>query len=122
MAQHHALRLAGRTGGVDDRREVLLVDQRRAIPEATLRPLVIATSDQLIECENTLASLSLDLHKVAQIRSPLLDLLADIDPSASAEDVIDAILQDVSEFAGTIEQYDDMTIVAVKKLEKNDAT
>jgi serine phosphatase RsbU (regulator of sigma subunit) len=42
--------------------------------------------------------------------------VAGIDPAVSAEDTIQAILQDVTEFAGSAEQYDDMTVVAVKKL------
>jgi serine phosphatase RsbU (regulator of sigma subunit) len=50
----------------------------------------------------------------------LLNLLAGIDSGASAENVIQAILQDVADFVGAAEQYDDMTIVVVKKLEKND--
>ena len=52
----------------------------------------------------------------------LLDAVAGIDPAASAEGVIEAILRDVADFVGNAEQYDDMTIVVVKKLENNDAT
>ena len=39
-----------------------------------------------------------------------------IDSAASAEDVIEAILQDVADFVGNAEQYDDMTAVVLKKL------
>jgi serine phosphatase RsbU (regulator of sigma subunit) len=33
----------------------------------------------------------------------------------NAEKIIEAILQDVAGFVGTAEQYDDMTVVVVKK-------
>ena len=52
----------------------------------------------------------------------MLDAVAAIDPAVSAMDVIEAVLHDVDKFAGSAEQYDDMTIVVVKTLEKNDAT
>jgi serine phosphatase RsbU (regulator of sigma subunit) len=42
--------------------------------------------------------------------------VAGIDSAASADDVIETILQDVSDFVGDAQQYDDMTIVAVKRL------
>jgi serine phosphatase RsbU (regulator of sigma subunit) len=45
----------------------------------------------------------------------LLNLVTGVDSAASAEDVMGAILQDVADFVGTAEQYDDMTIVVVKK-------
>lgn len=47
--------------------------------------------------------------------------MAGVDSSAGAEDVIATILQDVADFEGTVERYDDMTIVVVKRTEKNDA-
>ena len=46
----------------------------------------------------------------------LLKLVNVIDSAVRAEDVIDAILQDVSDYVGTAQQYDDMTIVAVKRV------
>ena len=46
----------------------------------------------------------------------LMKLVAGIDLTASAEDVIGAILQDVADFVGTVQQYDDMTVVVVKKV------
>jgi serine phosphatase RsbU (regulator of sigma subunit) len=46
----------------------------------------------------------------------LVKMMAGIDSAASAEDVIQAVLQDVAEFAGSAEQYDDMTLVVVRKL------
>jgi len=39
-----------------------------------------------------------------------------VESTVNAEGIIDTILQDVSDFVGTAEQYDDMTIVVVKKL------
>ncbi len=61
------------------------------------------------------------LHDAATIEASygterLMNLVAGIDSAAGAEDVIGAILQDVSSFVGSAEQYDDMTIVVVKKL------
>jgi len=46
----------------------------------------------------------------------LLDLVTGIDSAASAEDIIEAILQDVAHFVGDAEQYDDMTVVVVRTL------
>ena len=39
-----------------------------------------------------------------------------IDSALSCREIIDAILKDVTDFTGSAEQYDDMTIVAIKKL------
>ena len=39
-----------------------------------------------------------------------------IDPTTNAEAIIQTILQDVAGFVGSAEQFDDMTVVVVKKL------
>jgi serine phosphatase RsbU (regulator of sigma subunit) len=75
--------------------------------------IIIFYTDGIIEAENSAE----EMYSTER----LLDLVAGIDPSASAEDVIDAILQDVKDFVGSAEQYDDMTIVVVKRLENSDA-
>ena len=46
----------------------------------------------------------------------LIRLVAGMVSTAGAEDVIEAILQDVSGFVDDTERYDDMTVVVVKKL------
>jgi len=46
----------------------------------------------------------------------LMQFMEHMDPDLTPDEVIEAILQDVTEFVGTAEQYDDMTIVIVKKL------
>ncbi len=38
------------------------------------------------------------------------------DDATETEEIIETVLQDVSGFAGSAEQYDDMTVVVVKKL------
>jgi len=52
----------------------------------------------------------------------LIKLVSGMDVAASAEDVIQAILRDVSSFVGNAEQYDDMTIVVVKRLGNGNAS
>jgi sigma-B regulation protein RsbU (phosphoserine phosphatase) len=79
-----------------------------------LRDIVIFYTDGIIEAENEAD----EMYGTER----LLDAVAAIDPAVSAMDVIEAILHDVDQFAGSAEQYDDMTIVVVKTLEKNDAT
>jgi sigma-B regulation protein RsbU (phosphoserine phosphatase) len=74
--------------------------------------VVIFYTDGIIEAENN------DEEIYGTER--LMNLVAGIDSAASAEDVIEAILQDVADFVGNAEQYDDMTVVVVKKLEMND--
>ena len=42
--------------------------------------------------------------------------LSGIDSAMSSNEIIDAILKDVTDFTGTAEQYDDITIVVIRKL------
>jgi len=42
-------------------------------------------------------------------------LTASIDSSLDAREIIEALLQDISRFVGNTEQYDDMTVVVMKK-------
>jgi sigma-B regulation protein RsbU (phosphoserine phosphatase) len=69
---------------------------------------VILYTDGIIEAEN-------DAEEMYGTER-LMKLVTGIDSSASSEDVIQAILRDVSDFVGTAQQYDDMTLVIVKKL------
>jgi sigma-B regulation protein RsbU (phosphoserine phosphatase) len=70
--------------------------------------VVIFYTDGIIEAEN-------GAEEMYGTES-LIDLATGIHPEASAEGVVEAILQDVADFVGTAEQYDDMTVVVVKKL------
>jgi sigma-B regulation protein RsbU (phosphoserine phosphatase) len=70
--------------------------------------IVIFYTDGIIEAENEAE----EMYGTER----LLNLVAGIGTTASAEDVIEAILQDVSDFVGAAQQYDDMTLVIVKKL------
>jgi serine phosphatase RsbU (regulator of sigma subunit)/streptogramin lyase len=81
-------------------------------PDCELRlqtgDIVIFYTDGIIEAENNVE----EMYGTER----LMNLVAGIDSTVSAEDVIEAILQDVSDFVGAAQQYDDMTVVAVKKL------
>jgi serine phosphatase RsbU (regulator of sigma subunit)/ligand-binding sensor domain-containing protein len=68
---------------------------------------VIFCSDGVIEAENEAE----EMYGTER----LLHLVTGIDSAASAEDVIQAILQDVARFTGDAERYDDMTVVVIKK-------
>ena len=70
--------------------------------------IVIFYSDGIIEAENETE----EMYGTER----LMKLVAGIDSAANAEEVIEAILRDVAHFAGNAEQYDDMTIVVVRKL------
>jgi len=69
--------------------------------------LAIFYTDGVIEAENETE----EMYGTER----LVSLVAGMNSSASAEGVIDAILQDVARFVGDAEQYDDMTVVVVKK-------
>jgi len=71
--------------------------------------LLIFHTDGIIEAENKAE----EMYGTER----LIRLVTVIDAASSAKDVIDAILQDVSSFVGNAVQYDDMTIVVVKRLE-----
>jgi len=45
----------------------------------------------------------------------LEQVLERLDPVMDAEKIIETILQDIAGFVGNTEQYDDMTVVVVKK-------
>jgi len=70
--------------------------------------MVIFYTDGIIEAENQAE----EMYGTER----LLNLVTGIDSAASAEYVIEAILQDVAHFVGDAERYDDMTAVVVKKL------
>jgi len=70
--------------------------------------LVIFYTDGIIEAENEAE----EMYGTER----LLNLVASINSAANAEGVIEGILQDVSDFAGSAQQYDDMTVVVIRKL------
>ena len=70
--------------------------------------IVIFYTDGIIEAENEAE----EMYGTER----LMNLMAGIDPAITAEDVIEAILQDVDRFVGAAERYDDMTVVVVKKV------
>jgi sigma-B regulation protein RsbU (phosphoserine phosphatase) len=69
--------------------------------------IVVLYTDGIIEAENEAE----EMYGTER----LLHLVTGIDSAASAEDVMEAILQDVARFTGDAERYDDMTVVVVKK-------
>ena len=77
-----------------------------AIPNAGRKFIFYA--DGIIEAQN-------EAEEMYQTER-LMELVAGMDSAASAEDVIGIILEDVANFVGTAAQYDDMTIVAVRKV------
>jgi len=70
--------------------------------------IVVFYTDGIIEAENS-AKEMYENHR-------LEDFIAGMDSSLNAREIIEALLQDISGFVGNAEQYDDMTIVVVKKL------
>jgi sigma-B regulation protein RsbU (phosphoserine phosphatase) len=70
--------------------------------------IVIFYTDGIIEAENEAE----EMYGTER----LLNLVTGIDSAASAEDVIEAVLQDVSDFVGGAQQYDDMTLVVVRRV------
>ena len=78
--------------------------------ELELKPgdMVVFYTDGIIEAENEAE----EMYGTER----LLNLVTSIGPAASAEDVIEAILKDVSQFVGNAEQYDDMTVVVLEKV------
>ena len=78
--------------------------------ELELRPgdIVVFYTDGIIEAENGAE----EIYSTERLEQ----FTTNMDSSASAEETIQAILQDVSDFVGNAEQYDDMTVVVVKKL------
>jgi sigma-B regulation protein RsbU (phosphoserine phosphatase) len=77
--------------------------------ELKLQPgdTVIFYTDGIIEAENGAE----EMYGTER----LLNMVTGMDPAASAEDVVEDILQDVADFVGIAEQYDDMTVVVVKR-------
>jgi sigma-B regulation protein RsbU (phosphoserine phosphatase) len=70
--------------------------------------VVIFYTDGIIEAENEAEEI--------YGSERLMNLVAGIDSAARAEGVIEFIFQDVSRFVGHAEQYDDMTVVVIRKL------
>jgi len=70
--------------------------------------VVIFYTDGIIEAQNE----SEEMYGTERLKQ----VVAHIDSTMNAEEMIKTILQDVADFVGTAEQYDDMTVVVVKKL------
>jgi sigma-B regulation protein RsbU (phosphoserine phosphatase) len=70
--------------------------------------LVAFYSDGITEAENE----SEDMYGVERLQQ----IIGRMDPAMDAAAIVEAILQDLADFVGNAEQYDDMTVVAVKKL------
>ena len=68
----------------------------------------IFCSDGVIEAENEAE----EIYGAERLEG----CVTGIDSAMGAEEVIEAILKDVSDFAGSAQQYDDMTIFVVKRL------
>jgi sigma-B regulation protein RsbU (phosphoserine phosphatase) len=69
---------------------------------------VIFYTDGIIEAENKVG----EMYGAERLEQ----LVANMNPMMTAKEAIEAILQNVSSFVGNAEQYDDMTVVVVKKL------
>jgi len=69
--------------------------------------IVIFYTDGIIEAENS----AREMYEDQRLR----DFTASIDSSLDAREIIEALLQDISRFVGNTEQYDDMTVVVMKK-------
>ncbi len=107
------IKRGNRTSEVDEDGELplgMMPDVNYPDYELKLQPgdTVVFYTDGIIEAENE------DEEMYGTER--LMALVAVIEPAASAEKVIEAILEDLADFVGSVEQYDDMTIVVVKKL------
>jgi len=70
--------------------------------------IVIFYTDGIIEAENK-AEKMYGTERLEQV-------IMQINPTMNAQQIIKNIWQDVSDFVGSTEQYDDMTVVVVKKL------
>jgi serine phosphatase RsbU (regulator of sigma subunit)/ligand-binding sensor domain-containing protein len=109
------LPLVKRSGGVSEAAEHgelplgMAPDVKYPDHELKLQPgdVVIFYTDGIIEAENGAE----EMYGTER----LLNLATGMDSAASAEDVTEAILQDVADFVGAAEQYDDMTVVVVKR-------
>ncbi len=77
--------------------------------ELTLRPgdVLIFYTDGIIEAENK-AGTMYETHR-------LMRVLSRLDSDMKAAEIMEAIFQDVDDFVSKTEQYDDMTVVVVKK-------
>ncbi|MFC1717659.1 PP2C family protein-serine/threonine phosphatase, partial [Candidatus Poribacteria bacterium] len=69
--------------------------------------IVVLYTDGIIEAENEAE----EMYGTER----LMESVANIDSAMEAAGIIEAIFQDVSDFAGSAQQYDDMTVVVVKK-------
>jgi serine phosphatase RsbU (regulator of sigma subunit)/streptogramin lyase len=70
--------------------------------------IVLLYTDGIIEAENEAE----EMYGAERLERSVVS----IDSTMGAEDIIEAILRDVSDFVGSAQQYDDMTVVVLKKL------
>ncbi|MBM3242052.1 hypothetical protein FJZ31_37750 [Candidatus Poribacteria bacterium] len=70
--------------------------------------IVIFYTDGIIEAENEAE----EMYGAERLEKVVTHIV----PTMTAEGIIETILQDVADFVGAAEQYDDMTVVVVKKV------
>jgi sigma-B regulation protein RsbU (phosphoserine phosphatase) len=70
--------------------------------------VILFYTDGIIEAENEAE----EMYGAERLEKSVTSM----DSTMGAEKIIEAILQDVTHFVGSAEQYDDMTVVVVKKL------
>ncbi|MFC1712800.1 PP2C family protein-serine/threonine phosphatase [Candidatus Poribacteria bacterium] len=71
--------------------------------------IIVFYTDGIIEGENE----SEEMYQIDRLKQSI----EKVSSAMNAEEIIESILQDVASFVGAVEQYDDMTIVVVKKSE-----
>ena len=70
--------------------------------------IVIFYTDGIIEAENKME----EMYGTERLEQTVRQM----NSAMNAEEILKTILQDVTDFVGSTEQYDDMTVVVVKKL------
>ena len=74
VGEGDALGVAGRSGGVDQRENVVRFDLVGALPEEIAGIPVAAGIDHLIHGQHTFSGRTFDLNQILEIRTPVLDL------------------------------------------------
>lgn len=74
----------------------------------------LQTGDVIIFCTDGVIEAESEFQEMYGAER-LEKFMADIDPQMSSDNIIKAVLQDIKIFAGNAEQYDDITVIVVKK-------
>jgi sigma-B regulation protein RsbU (phosphoserine phosphatase) len=69
--------------------------------------ILVFYTDGIIEAENEAG----EMYETRRLEQ----LLTQVDSAMKAEEIMEAIFQDVADFAGAAEQHDDMTVIVIKK-------